>query len=130
MPTAHQLGFHLLELRLHPLSLRGPAEKETSGLRLPTNMGKAQEIERFRFSEIPLPASLGRITAELYQTRFLGMEIQAELRQSITKVPPEPLRLITMLKANHDVIGETNDDNIASRIPTTPLVRPKVENVV
>ena len=80
-------------------------------------MGKAQEIERVRFSEIPLPASLGRITAELYQTRVLGMEIQAELRQSITKVPPEPLRLITMLKDNHDVIGETNDDNIASRIP-------------
>jgi tRNA A37 threonylcarbamoyladenosine synthetase subunit TsaC/SUA5/YrdC len=93
-------------------------------------MGKAQKIERFRFSETPLLASLGRITAELYQTRFLGMEVQRELRQSITKVTPEPLRLITMLKDNHDVIGETNDDNIASRIPTTPLVRPKVENVV
>jgi tRNA A37 threonylcarbamoyladenosine synthetase subunit TsaC/SUA5/YrdC len=93
-------------------------------------MGEAQKIERFRFSETPLLASLSRITAELDQTRFLGMEIQAKLRQSITKISPEPLRLITMLKANHDVIGETNDDNIASRIPTTPLVRPKVENVV
>jgi hypothetical protein len=93
-------------------------------------MGKAQKIERFRFSETPLLASLSHKTAELYQTRFLGMEVQAELRQSITKVTPEPFRLITMLKANHDVIGETNDDNIASRVPTTPLVRPKVKNVV
>ena len=124
MPATHQLGFHLVEFRPHPRSHRLSPEHETSSPGLSTNVGKTQEVERFRLAEPPLPTAYGRISTKLHQARLLVIQLQAELRKSITKLSPEPLRIITVLKANHDVISKTNDDHITARFLATPLVSP------
>ena len=91
---------------------------------------KPRKLERLRPTE-PAPYSVhGGVPPELDQARLLGVQLQGELRESFAQIAQEPLRVIPMLKAHHEVVGETHDDHIAVRVPASPLVGPQIEDVM
>ena len=93
-------------------------------------MREAQEPERLRLAETPLCPLLGGEPPEPDQPRLLGVQLQAELREPVAKVRPEPLGIISMLETHHEVVSETRDDNVTARVPSSPLVSPQVKDVV
>ena len=76
------------------------------------------------------PSALGGEPAELDQARLLGVELQAELRERVAEVCPEPQRIAPVLESHHEVIGETHDQDLAARVPTSPLVSLQIKDVV
>jgi tRNA A37 threonylcarbamoyladenosine synthetase subunit TsaC/SUA5/YrdC len=73
---------------------------------------------------------LGGEPSESDQARLLGIQLQAELREPVAKICPEPLGVVPMLESHHEVVSETHDDHVAARVPNSPLVGPKVKDVV
>ena len=93
-------------------------------------MREAKEPERLRLAETPLCPLLSGEPPKPDKPRLLGVQLQAELRESVAKVRPEPLGIIAMLESHHEVVGETRDDNVTARVPSSPLVSPQVKDVV
>ena len=85
---------------------------------------------RLRLAEPARLSILGGEPPELDQTRLLGVQLQGELRESFAQVRPEPLGVVPVLESHHGVVGETHDDHVTARVPSSPLVGPKVEDVV
>ena len=92
-------------------------------------MREAQEPERLRLAESLLLPALGGEPAELDQPRFLGRQLQVELREPAAKISEEPLAVITVLNAHDVFVGETHDDHIAARLPPPPPLGPQVQHV-
>ena len=93
-------------------------------------MREAEEPERLRLAETPLCPLLSGEPPKPDQARLLGVQLQAELREPVAKVRPEPLGIIAMLESHHEVVSETRDDNVTARVPSSPLVSPQVKDVV
>ena len=125
-----EFGFHLSELRPHPSPHRLALEQEPSLPRSPANMRETEEVERLRLSKLP-PAPISvRMPTELNQTGLVSVKLEMEPRETLAERLLEPLGIATMLEADHDVVGETHDDNVTPRMPPPPLVGPKVEDIV
>src|SRR5207245_1603446 len=91
MHAPFEFGLHLAQLRLQPFANRLPQDREASvAPLLSTDMSKAEEVERLRFPFSALLPVSGRKRSELQQSRFLGMQLQAELLHSFDKFRPEP----------------------------------------
>ena len=90
--SSPQLGFHLVQLRLHPFSHRLPQHREPSvAPLLHADVREAEEVERLRLPfSTPLPL-VDRKRSELQQPRLLGMQFQVELRQAFRQFRPELL---------------------------------------
>ena len=56
-----------------------------------TYVREAKELERLGLAETPLCRLLGGEPPEPDQPRLVGVELQAELREPVAKVRPEPL---------------------------------------
>jgi hypothetical protein len=89
MHAPSKFGFHLIQLCLHSLANRLPQYRKLSIPCLATDVHKTEKVERLRFPLSALPPSLGRISSESQQTRFLGMQFQAELLQTLLQFLPE-----------------------------------------
>jgi hypothetical protein len=126
-----KLGFHLLQLRLHPFADRLPQHRKPSiAPLLYADMRKTQEVERLRFPfSTPLPL-VDHIRTELQKARFLGMQFQVELLHSFRKFRPKLIGIRFAVKSNHDVISETHHDYIAVCSLLTPRLNPQVEYVM
>ena len=83
-------------------------------------------------SGFPRPRRLGSggEPSELDQPCLVGLQLQAELRESLAKVGEEPLGVTVLLEPHEEVIGVAHDDHVAVRVPTSPLLGPQVEDVV
>ncbi len=131
MLPALKLSLDDLELRNHSLFRSDPPDGEGLGLvALPTEVGKAQEVEGLRF---PFPALLpisGRIAPELDQPCLVRMYFQAELCQPFLKCFEEPHGIRSLLKAQHNIVGVANDDDIALRRFPAPDISPQIEEVM
>ena len=92
MHAVPHFGVEVPQLGLQPLANRVPPHCEQSAAPLlPTDMCEAEEIERLRLPQAtPLP-TFGRICTEFEQSRFLGVQFQLELRESLREVHPESL---------------------------------------
>ncbi len=73
MQTAPQSFFNGSQSRAHSISPRFAVENELSRTRMPTNVGKAEKVECFRFVKTAFCSTLRRETAELKQTSLLRM---------------------------------------------------------
>jgi hypothetical protein len=99
-----ELGFHLIQLRLHPFPNRLPQHREPSiALLLHADMRKAEKVERLRLPfSTPLPL-VDRKRTELQQSRFLGMQLQVEFLHSFREFRPELIGIRLAVKSNHDI---------------------------
>src|SRR5262245_21373326 len=113
MHAPPELDLELAQLRAHALCDRLPLEQEPPLLRLRADMRETKEVERFRLPEFPLGPVRGREAPELDQPRFLGVQLEGELREALTKLPKEPLSVRSMLETNDEVVGISDDDDVA-----------------
>src|SRR3954463_10852142 len=93
-------------------------------------MREAQKVERIRLTQTPCPSTLGGEPAELDQTRLVRVQLQRELRQPLAKLSEEPLRIVLILKPDDEVVRETHDDHIPTRVAASPPIDPPVQDVV
>jgi hypothetical protein len=117
VPTPHQLGFHRLELRSHPGAHRVPREQKLSRARSPADMREAQVRERFWFPYSTRTSISARKSAELDQTRFLGMQFECKLAKAFTKLREELLDIRAVFKPHDEVVGPSRDNHLAPRVP-------------
>src|SRR6267378_8177451 len=59
-----------------------------------------------------------------------GWEFQPKLREPLTKLHQEPLRVLLILEPDDEVVRPAHDDHISTRVPTPPPLGPQVEDVV
>ena len=62
-------------------------------------MREPEELERLRLAEATGLAVTGGVASELDQPRLLGVELQTESREPVTKLSPEPLGVLPVRQA-------------------------------
>ena len=72
----------------------------------------------------------GGVAPELDEPGLVGMQLQVELRASLTKIGEELHGITVLLEPDNEVISEPHDDHVAVGMPTPPLPDPPVEHVV
>src|SRR5438132_2935302 len=96
-----------------------------------TRMGEADKVEGLWF---PLPVETlavpVRKTAEPDQASFLGVEFQRESLKSIAQFIRETSGIVLVLETDNEVIGPSNDDHVATRITSPPLLCPKIQDIM
>src|SRR5579872_1569251 len=125
-----QFTFNFSQLGLPPLPHRLPQHREVPLSGFPAAVREAQKVERLRFAVATGSPISFRIAAELDDPRFVGVQVQPELRQALAQFCQKPLCLRTILKAHDEVVSETDEDDIAVRSLLSPSLGPKVENIV
>src|SRR5580693_2269809 len=125
-----QFFFQSPQLRLPPLTHRLAQYREVSLPSLPTTVRKTQEVKRLRFAVAPVSSVLLRIAAKLDDSRFVGMQLQPEPRETFAQFCQKPLCFVTMLESGHEVVGKTDEDYLPARLLSSPLLDPEVEYVV
>src|SRR5437763_11986353 len=131
MPASLDFAFQRSQLGPRPFRVGDPLELEPPRLpRLRAHVREAEKPERLRLAESTGLAIAGGEPPELDQPCLLGVQLQAELREPVAQVSPEPLRVLPVLESHHEVVSPAHDDDVAVRVPTPPLVSPEVEDVV
>ena len=130
MPSLSQLILNFLELRLHAITPRLPAEQELALLRLTADESETQEVEGFRLAKSAFCALLRRITTEHDQPGLFRMKRQRELLQPFTHRVPETAGIAFMLKAENDVVGIPHENHIARGFSPSPAFSPKIKSIV
>ena len=93
----------------------GRTAKEVEGLGLPVASGRTGP---------------GGIAPELDEPRLVGMQLQVELRETLSKVGEELLGVGLVLEPGHKVISKPHDDHVTVGVPPPPLPDPPVEDVM
>ena len=66
-------------------------------------MRKTQEVEGLRFAAATVSPIPLREAAELDNSRFVGVQLQPKLRESLAKFCQKPLCFVTMLESRNKV---------------------------
>ena len=78
-------------------------------------MRQAEKVERLRLRE-PAASSIRRSKPpQRDQPCLTAVQLQAETREPHAQIGPEPLGIVTMLKAHHEVIREPHHDHVTAR---------------
>ncbi|WP_246633655.1 hypothetical protein [Pseudonocardia nigra] len=107
MSALLELVFDLTQLRPHPLRDRDAPHPETPILGLRTQVCEAEEIERFRLRQTLRCSSPSGMPPKLEQPGLARMQFQPELREPLTEISQEPLRVFLILEARGEIVGET-----------------------
>ena len=91
---------------------------------------KTQEVERLRFAVATISSILLRIAAKLDDSRFVGMQLEAEPRESLAQFRQKPLCFLTMLESRHEVVRKADEDYLSARLLPSPSLDPEVEYIV
>jgi hypothetical protein len=131
MLPALKLDLNGFELRGHPLCRRdSPDSKSSATPEVPAMMREPQEYEGFRFSlATPFSVSEGK-PPELDQPRLVRMQFQTELHQPFLKITQESFGVSPVLKAQHNVIGISDNYDIAPGQFLAPSFHPQIEHVM
>ena len=130
MPALLQQGVDLGQLGPHPLRDGLALDPETAVLRLPTDVGEAEEIERLGLADTPGRSLPGSVLPELDQAGLVRMQLQVELPEPFAKIGEEPLRIGLILETGDKVVREAHEDHVSTRVAASPLRDPQVQDVV
>src|SRR5215472_13498919 len=101
MHASPQFLFQGPQLGLLPLTHRLSQDREVPLPGPPANVGEAQEVERLRLAFTTLAPILFRKAAKFDDSRLIGMQLEAEVRESLAQPRQEPLCFISMLESCH-----------------------------
>src|ERR1700691_689166 len=115
MHPISKLRLNGTKLRYHPLLRRDTPDDENAVSALPTEVGKAQERERFRLSFTTLLSVSGGEPSKLDQSRLLCIELQTNLGQPFPKCFQESLSVGSVFETHHKVssAGESHPDALS-----------------
>ena len=130
MKTPFEFYFKLLKFSSNPLANAMSEHRKLPFLGPATNVRKTKKVKRLRFSTALAFAFLSCKPAKLDQPCLVLMEFQAKLQKTFPKLHQKSLSVFSVLKTNYEVVAKPDDDNIATGMPTPPLVSPQVKYVV
>jgi hypothetical protein len=104
VPASLELFFDLTQLGPHSLLDRGAPDPEPSALGRRAQVREAEEVERLGLPDVSCCSSPGGVPPELDQPGFVRVQLQPELRESLSKVGQEPLRILLMLEAGGEIV--------------------------
>src|SRR4029077_21248110 len=118
------------QLSLPPLAHRLSQYREMPLPSFPAAMRKTQEVKRLRCAATTVSPILLRKAAKLDDTRFVGVQLKPEPRESFAQFRTKLLCFISMLEPRHEVIGKADEDYLPARLLLSPSLDPEVENIV
>src|SRR5262252_8066148 len=130
MHASPQLFFQGPQLGLPPLPHRLSQYREMPLPGFPATVRKAQEVERLRWAVATVSSILFRISAELNDSRFVGMQLEAKARESLAQFCQKLLCFPTMFETRDKIVSKTDEDRLSARLLSSPSLDPKVECVV
>src|SRR5215831_17345249 len=131
MHALPQLGLNLLKLATQPLSYRLADDRVHAVTSfLPANMREAQEVECLRPPLISPVAVFDRKWTEFQKPRFLGVQRQTELSESLLQFGQTPFRFGPALESDHEVIRPSDDNHIVLSFGTSPVMNPQIQDVM
>jgi hypothetical protein len=93
-------------------------------------MRESQEVECFGSPLIaPLPV-IDRIGTEFQKPRFLRVQRQTKLSESLLQFSQTPFRFSPVLKSNHEVIRPPDNDDVTLSLRLPPVLDPQIEDVM
>ena len=126
-----QFRLDRLERGTHAFGYRVSMDREPAVLSsLGTLVREAKKVESFRSAFAAPFTAFARIATELDQTRFPIIQLQAELGEPRAEFFQTRRRLVTMLKAEYDVIRIAYDNHIAVAAVCPPPRDPQVKHIV
>jgi hypothetical protein len=106
--------FESLEFCNHPFANGLPKNNEFPICGLAANMCETKKIKRLWLTFASVPAVLGRKTPKLDNPRFATVKLQVEHPKTLYQIFVEPLSVFPVLKANHKVVAESNDNDLSA----------------
>jgi hypothetical protein len=126
-----QFCFDRLERGTHAFGHRMPMDREPAVLsRLATLVREAKEIESFRPALAASFTSVDRIAAELDQTRFPFVQLQAKFGEPRAEFFQTRRCFTLALESDHEVIRIAYYDHIAAAAVVPPPLDPQVKHIV
>ena len=120
-----QRSLNRIERGSHAFGNAVSSDREPSmSSRLIAHVRKAEKIKRLGTPVASSLSLLGRIAAELDQTSFLLVQLQAEFGEACSEHFQACRCLLAMLKAHHKVIRIADDDDVAPGVVVTPPLDP------
>src|SRR5262249_817841 len=125
--ASSKFGFDLVQLGLQPFADGLPQHRETPvAPLLRADMRDAAVVERLGLA-LAAPASVvGREGFELDEAGFVGMQFEFELAEAFLKFFSKLPGLHLALESQHDVIGESDDNDVAMSPLLSPCLDPEV----
>src|SRR5262245_61542248 len=93
-------------------------------------MREAEKVERLRAALTAAGAALDCVATELQYSRLCFVERETELAQTFPQAAEERASILGGLEAHDAIVGVPDDDHIPFGLPPTPLMRPKIEDVM
>ena len=93
-------------------------------------MREAQEGKGFRLAQSRRFRLFGRKRPEPQEPGLIRVKLQVEPCETFSQVRQEPLGLLPMLKAHHEVVRVPHDNHVAVRLRLSPVVGPEVEHIM
>src|SRR5439155_9628500 len=94
-------------------------------------MREAEKVEGLWF---PFPVETPAVpvckTAEPDHAGFLRVEFQRESLKSIAQFIRETFGIVLILETHNEVVGPSNNDHVAARRTSPPLLCPKIQGVM
>src|ERR1700730_950481 len=125
-----EFGFHRLELPLQSATHRLPPHRKPTLPGLRTAVRETEEVEGVGLSLAPRPPLLSRVAAKAEQTRLVGMQLQAELREATAQRVEKLLGFMPLLESNDEIIHLAHHDHIPARFTASPSLNPAIEHLV
>ena len=93
-------------------------------------MCEAEKVKCLGFAFPARSSVVGCMAAELYESCFVGVQLETKLLESLAQFAEESFRLVLMLEPCDVVVSVPDDDDIALCCFPSPLFDPQIENVV
>ena len=130
MHASPQFLFQGPQLGLPPLPHRLAQYREVPRPSFSATMRETQKVERSRFAVTPVSPVALRVAVELDDSRFVGMQLQPKLFESLAQFRQKPLCFLTTFESRDEVIGEADEDDVSVCLLLSPPLDPEVECVV
>ena len=90
----------------------------------------SQKIESLGLSPAKTPTVPVRKATESDQAGLFRMKLQRESLKPLAQCLGEAFCLVRMLKADDEIVGPSNDDDITFRMALSPVLCPQIEHIV
>src|SRR5262249_36266458 len=121
---------HSLQAPLQALSHRLDVDREASSAVSRRDMCEAEKVERLRRRSPRAPRCSHRRSAKLDEPGLLGMEREPLFGESLSQYFHHSFRILLVLKAQKEIVGETHEVRFASQARLHILLEPLIQHVV
>src|SRR5260370_10168340 len=130
MHPTPSLRLHVPQLSPHAVASGLPLKLEVAAARSTADEGEAQEREGFRLSKPAQLAIVRSKAAELNQARLVRVKRQCKFPEPVMHRIKEATCVALILKADHQIVGISHDDHVATGLLPSPPLSPKLQPVM